>query len=192
MHRVLFSGFAMRNIHVGVRNQSFSISRLKKPWSMDMMQNDNFFISLSKYLLLPLFIIWRYFLVSETKDALRGRLYLVYSYSRKVIKRRRGCSPSSAARSVQGGLPVNKATTFRDSYSDRLSRLLILDISTLVASNLHYTDIQSLSLASSQILEALFPTGNLRHYSAHFRRNTCNPTGKTRCWHCEVQICDVR
>lgn len=182
----------MRNLHVGFRSQSFSISRLKKPWNVDMMQNDNVFNSLLKYLLLPLYIIWRYFMVSETKGALRARLYLVYSYSRKVIRRRRGRSPSSAARSVQGGLPVNKATTFRDSYSDRLSRLLILDISTLVASNLHYTDIQSLSLASSQILETLFPTGSLKYYSAHLRLNSCNPTGKTRCWHCEVQICDVR
>ena len=157
-----------------------------------MMQNDNVLISLLKYLLLPLYIIWSFFVFSSTKAALRVRVYFGYSYFRKVINRRRGCSPSSATRSVPGSLPVNKTTTFQDSYSDRLSRLLILDISTLVASNLHYTDIQSLSLASSQILEALFPTGNLRYYLAHFRRNSCNPTGKTRCWHCEVQICDVR
>ncbi|ELR05082.1 hypothetical protein GMDG_07124 [Pseudogymnoascus destructans 20631-21] len=151
-----------------------------------MIRNRTFLRTLLKYLLLPFYIIWHFFVFPRT----RAKWYFCYRYCVKVIYRHRGRRSSSTARLVQDNPPYENNTIFRDTYSDRLSRLLILDISTLIASNLHYTDIQSLSLASSHIRETLFPTGNIRHHTAHFRLNSCNLTGKTRCWHCQIQLCD--
>lgn len=191
--RVIFSLLALFNILVGDWDASFTWDGFIKPWNRDRTENKGILRIVRivrNYLLLPLYIIWYLsFLFPRTRE----RWYFRYRYLIKMIYRHRGRNSSSAARTVQSSLPYKNNTIFQDKYSDRLARLLILDISTLVASNLHYTDIQSLSLASSQIRETLFPTGNIRHHTAHFRLNSCNnPTGKKRCYRCQVQICDVR
>lgn len=153
-----------------------------------MIQSKSFLRTLLKYLLLPFYIIWHFFVFPRT----RAKWYFWYRYCVKVLYRHRGRRTPSTASLIQDNPQYEKNTIFRDKHSDRLSRLLMLDISTLVASNLHYTNIQSLSLTSSHIRETLFPTGNIRHHTAHFRLNSCNQAGKTRCWHCQLQICNVR
>lgn len=181
--------WAIPNIVAGARDESFSFAGFARPWSINLIRNQAILRTVLKYLLMPLYIIWHYFLFPTT----RAKWYFRYRHFIKVIYRHRGRSSAATARPVQDS-PLHKTNTIlRDEYSDRLARLLILDISTLVFSNLHYTDIQSLSLASNHIRETLFPAGNIRHHTAQFRLNSCNnPTGRKRCWHCQVQICDVR
>lgn len=68
--------------------------------------------------------------------------------------------------------------------------LSIYDILILVVEELHYVDIQNLSLTSKSVREAILPASDYARRSLHFRLYTCEKRSKKQCWLCTNQICD--
>ena len=74
---------------------------------------------------------------------------------------------------------------------NELSRFLaVYDMLIMVAKDLHYTDIASLSSVSKSVRESVLPSNDVSSRLGIFRRYTCGPGEKNTCWGCTNQICD--
>ena len=69
--------------------------------------------------------------------------------------------------------------------------LQIEHILLVIVPGLHYADLVSLSRTSKSIRELVFPHGDLFIRREKFRRKSCHFSSKTRCWNCNIMICNV-
>ncbi|KAK2768345.1 hypothetical protein FQN54_000199 [Arachnomyces sp. PD_36] len=65
------------------------------------------------------------------------------------------------------------------------------DVLELVSRQLHHIDVVNLSLASKSVRKAIFPSFMQGSRPGRLRVYTCAEDGKTTCWACNTQICNL-
>jgi hypothetical protein len=117
--------------------------------------------------------------------AVQARILYVVRYSAKFIRVRLRRNPS--AQGARDDRAIAKILAMQDKalVTPLAEFLAVYDVLLTVVSHLHYVDMTNPTLVSKTICQTLLfaPDGTFRKY-------TCEPNSRERCWVCSNRICN--